>query len=38
VIRDLLSGEDSTTALDYLDHQPARFTQATFDPDYALNH
>ncbi len=38
VIRDLLSGEDSTTALDYLDHQPARFTPATFDPDYALNH
>ena len=38
VIRDLLSGEDSTTALDYLDHQPARFTPATVDPDYALNH
>ena len=39
VIKDLLSGENSaTTALDYLDHQPARFTQDTFDPDYALTH
>lgn len=39
VIKDLLSGENSaTTALDYLDHQPARFTDDTFDPDYALTH
>ncbi len=39
VIKDLLSGENSaTTALDYVDYQPAHFTQDTFDPDYALNH
>jgi hypothetical protein len=38
VIKDLLSGEDSITALDYLDHQPARYSEATFDPDYALTH
>lgn len=39
VIKDLLSGGNSaTTALDYLGHQPARFTDDTFDPDYALTH
>lgn len=39
VIEDLLSGGNAvTTTLDYLDHQPARFTQETFDPDYALTH
>lgn len=38
VIRDLLSGENSTTALDYVDYRPARFPQNTFDPEYALTH
>jgi hypothetical protein len=39
VIKDLLSGGNSAgTTLEYLDHQSARFTEATFDPDYALTH
>jgi hypothetical protein len=37
VIKDLLSGGNATT-LEYLDHQPAHFTQESFEPDYALTH